>query len=66
MYWDETFIGHDADGQRIQEVLESIGRGDEYKKLYEQAYSDIKQPTPSALLLEESTDDIIGQEFLMN
>lgn len=59
LYWDETFIGNDANGQRIHEVLESIGRGDENKLLYDRAYSEIKQPT---MTMAESTDDIIDPE----
>jgi hypothetical protein len=53
--WDETFIDDDADEQRIREVLDCIGRGDEFDKLHEQAYSQIEQPTPPATA--ESAED---------
>ena len=55
--WDETFIDDNADERRIQEVLDCIGRGDEFDKLREQAYSQIEQPTPPAETAEETTED---------
>lgn len=45
---DETSIDHDADDERIRFVLDTIGRGDEFDKIYEQAYSEIDQPEPPA------------------
>jgi hypothetical protein len=53
--WDETFIDDDANDQGIQEVLDIIGRGDEFEKLRDQAYSEIEQPTPPAMA--ESAED---------
>jgi len=44
--WDETLIDDDADDQRIRDVLDLIGRGDEFEKLRERAYSEVEQPTP--------------------
>lgn len=44
--WDETEIDRFADENRIQEVLDMIGREDELSKLREVAYAEVKQPTP--------------------
>jgi hypothetical protein len=46
--WDETFIYPDDNEDRIQFVLDTIGRGDEFDKLRDQAYSEIAQPEPPA------------------
>ena len=45
IHWDEVDIPNDAAPDRIQEVLDLIGRGDEFQKLHADAYS-IPQPKP--------------------
>jgi hypothetical protein len=44
--WDETEIDRFADEDRIQEVLDMIGREDQLSKLRNAAYAEVGQPTP--------------------
>lgn len=64
--WDETDIDGDADEQRIRNVLDFTGRGDEFDKLREQAYSEVEQPTPpvragSAEELQRGLNEVAAQ-----
>ena len=46
LIWEETDIDWDADQDRIQEVLDNIGRSDALSKLREVAEKEAKEPSP--------------------
>jgi hypothetical protein len=65
-HWDETLIDADADDERVREVLDLIGRGDEFDKLRDRVYSEVEQPTApakaeSAAKIEEDFGEVAAQ-----
>jgi hypothetical protein len=51
---NETSLDANADERQIQDVLDIIGRGDEFRIVREKTYSEVKQPTPPKKLVDSS------------
>lgn len=66
-FCDEVDIPHDADEDRIKEVLDVIGRQDEYEILLEKAEREIPQPdSPKYVSRQPDVPadlDIVKEEF---
>jgi hypothetical protein len=56
-HWDEVHIDEFADRDRIWEVLDTVGRSDEFLPLEHEAYAAIDPPTPTKYFAGIQVDD---------